>query len=475
MGIPIDLSAGIVRPTGGGTGQPRVGQGGIDLSAGVASVGQETGLGATPTPKDPYWLGPVLEDVGIGAAKGLGQTVNTVSKGLRLLPGGKEVIPEEGIRAAENLETPHGFAQGLGVGIENLLEFVAGDEALKGLSIADKLGLAERLWGKVGETALRQAAVGGTQAALHGGGPGETALGAGAGAVGGGLSELAAAKLAPKLMESGLGINWTQRARGAKPGETALAATRGITPKAVAESAGTEIKVLTSRLEAMTEGSTQLVSLKPALEVLGDAREQALAENNRTLARQINQLRNQLTTDMKTNAALGETVPARRALDLKRGVQAQVGTWTPTKGDPITGVAKKVYGAIDAEIDVAAPGTEEINDLIHSLIPVRDRAMIEDLKASIIQQAVKKLKVPTGALTGAVAGGYVGGREGGVPGAIGGGLLGLAGTSILGSPTTLVALARLTGKSQTAVGIAVREVVSAYQMSNRDEQEAGEK
>jgi hypothetical protein len=405
--------------------------------------------------------------VGIGAAKGLGQTVNTVSKALRVLPGGAAAIPEEGVHAADIMETPHGLAQDIGVGIENLLEFVAGDDALKGLTLADKLGLAERLWGKVGETALRQAAIGGGMAALHGGGPGETAIGAGAGALGGGLSELAAAKLAPKFMESGLGISWAQRARGAKPGEAALTMTRGVTPRAVAESAGTEINVLTSRLEAMTEQAGQPVNMKPALEILDEAREKALSENNRGLVRQVNQLRTQLTTDLKTKVPLGDSVPARRALDLKRGVQNQVGTWTPTKGDPITGVAKRVYGAIDQEIDAAAPGTDEINERIHSLIPVRDRAIIEDLKSSIIQQAVAKLKAPTGALTGAVAGTYAGYREGGGPGAVAGGLLGLAGTSILGSPSTLIALARLTAKSQTAVGIAVREAVNAYQMANR--------
>ena len=89
-------------------------------------------------------LGSAAADAGenflTGVAKGAGQTVNTVSKALHAIPVvGETLAPSAGISAADTLETPHGVAQNFGVGAESIAEAVLGDEALKGLSIGDKL------------------------------------------------------------------------------------------------------------------------------------------------------------------------------------------------------------------------------------------------------------------------------------------------------------------------------------------------
>lgn len=77
---------------------------------------------------------------------------------------------------------PEGVAQDIGEIGENVMEFVAGDEALKGLTAADKLGVAQKIinfaekapkWASkaldIGLAALRQGTVGGAQTIAKGG------------------------------------------------------------------------------------------------------------------------------------------------------------------------------------------------------------------------------------------------------------------------------------------------------------------
>jgi hypothetical protein len=90
--------------------------------------------------------GTMAEDVGAGFVKGAGQTANTVSSVLNKIPVvGKYLAPTEGINAATEMETPTNTAQKVGVGAEGIAEFFLGDEALKGLSIAERLGMASKV------------------------------------------------------------------------------------------------------------------------------------------------------------------------------------------------------------------------------------------------------------------------------------------------------------------------------------------
>ncbi len=134
--------------------------------------------------------------LGIGFLKGVGDTalgaVSATSKLLHHIPGvGEKLAPEAGIqsmdKARESL-TPTTTAQKLGYGGETLTEFLLGDEALKGLPLAEKLkqasGVAKIFEGsprlmkavQLGAEALRQGTVQGAQTlARTGGDAGEAA------------------------------------------------------------------------------------------------------------------------------------------------------------------------------------------------------------------------------------------------------------------------------------------------------------
>jgi hypothetical protein len=96
---------------------------------------------------------------------------------------------------AEGKQAQEGTAGAIGGGLEGIAEFVMGDEALKGLSIAKKLGIAQKVAklaeeyptiGKILGTAVRTGSVGTTQAVAHGATPTEALeTGAIAGATGG--------------------------------------------------------------------------------------------------------------------------------------------------------------------------------------------------------------------------------------------------------------------------------------------------
>ncbi|MFL6314725.1 MAG: hypothetical protein ACJ71W_21680 [Terriglobales bacterium] len=142
----------------------------------------------------------------IGIGKAAGQTAidtdNLVRHGLNKVGGDYQ-----------DIETPdalqlHGEGQHMGAVAENVLEFVLGDEALKSLSLADKLGKAAKI-AKVMEenpyltkmigTGLRQGTVSGAQTALHGGDAGDIAKSALIGGTLGGTFEGASG-----LLEKGL-------------------------------------------------------------------------------------------------------------------------------------------------------------------------------------------------------------------------------------------------------------------------------
>lgn len=159
--------------------------------------------------------GTMAEDVGAGIVKGAGQTVNTVSSVLNKIPVvGKYLAPTEGINAATEIETPTNTAQKIGVGAEGIAEFFLGDEALKGLSIAERLGMASKV-AKLAETnpviariitgglnAARTGTTSAAQSALHApeGERGSAALtGAEYGAAGSAIADAASAGLSKMI------------------------------------------------------------------------------------------------------------------------------------------------------------------------------------------------------------------------------------------------------------------------------------
>src|ERR1700689_3729906 len=82
-------------------------------------------------------LAQYAENVGVGAAKGLESTTEGIGRLIQKIPGiGDKIIPQEGLAAENKQATPQGSDQMVGYAGENLAEFMLGDEALKGLSMA---------------------------------------------------------------------------------------------------------------------------------------------------------------------------------------------------------------------------------------------------------------------------------------------------------------------------------------------------
>lgn len=137
-----------------------------------------------------------------GADKGFADTLSGTSQlagkaadevGLRQSTGGqpKGIFGEAPASAAET--APQGVGEHIGYIGENLMEFISGDEALKGLSLAEKLGLATKV-AKLAEDhpaiakiigmglrATRTGTVSGAQEAAHGGDTGDVLTAAGTG------------------------------------------------------------------------------------------------------------------------------------------------------------------------------------------------------------------------------------------------------------------------------------------------------
>lgn len=124
--------------------------------------------------------------IGKGVLQGLGQTVGTVSGLLNKIPGiGETLAPKQGVDALESMSTPKTTPEKVGVGAEGLLEFMAGDEALKGLTLAKRLGMATKLAEmaeshpflskliQAGLSSLRYGTTSAGQTLLHGGTPTE--------------------------------------------------------------------------------------------------------------------------------------------------------------------------------------------------------------------------------------------------------------------------------------------------------------
>ena len=148
-------------------------------------------------------------DPATGFLKGVGDTVNTLS-GLisRVAPS---LVRPQDVARVKQLETASNPMQEVGKVGENIAEFFTGDEALKGLSIAERLGLANKV-AKLAETnpvvaqiihhglvAMRQGTASSVQQLAHGTTPADAAktgiemagLGTGIGAATEGMSALA--------------------------------------------------------------------------------------------------------------------------------------------------------------------------------------------------------------------------------------------------------------------------------------------
>jgi len=173
----------------------------------------------------------------LGLFSGIGGGVMESTQGVKnlankVLPNSMQIpdIPKEYREERSTSERVGGFAA-------DVMEFIAGDEALKGLSLGDKLGYAQKIakfaeshpsLAKIVTNGIQSAIVGGGQGAVKGAAEGHTGQGAASGAIGGGVGGAVgsaavetAAPIAKALGEKfGIGTTAVEDAvRGARPGK----------------------------------------------------------------------------------------------------------------------------------------------------------------------------------------------------------------------------------------------------------------
>jgi hypothetical protein len=250
-------------------------------------------------------VGPVGQ-VGIGFAKGAGQTFRPVDHLVKKLVGDNS--PDEDLTAS------NGY-QSLGKGIEGATEFMAGDELLKGLGLASEFrGITSptaRAAARYGVDAVRRGVVGGVQDYAHNGDLTHAAESAGMSgimsfgldsALGGasaGLSKVA--ETAPGKYINNM-INTTKGflkgAKGVNVGE--FAQSEGVTATSPVE---LEQKMLANKQQIGQDIQNNLTSPKyanstldvtPHLDKVNEAINAARRQNNLSLANELENARNEV-------------------------------------------------------------------------------------------------------------------------------------------------------------------------------------
>jgi HAMP domain-containing protein len=270
-----------------------------------------------------------------------------------------------------------------------------------------------------------------------------------------------------------LSFTKNERGLGRTPERAALDETSGVTLPTIRAQAQGKLGIYNPQLETMVDASRQPVSLSPARKILDDATDKAVEHNSESTANQINPMRAQLARRFSTGESIPETVTPRDALNLKRGFGDEFTNWKrtqeSTKGANDT--AKSVYHSLDSELDMAVPGSQELNQKISSLIPVSQKAASGDLNAGILQQIANKMRAPTGAMATSIAGALAGSHLHGPEGGIVGGLTGLIAPQLMGSPTAQMLAARGLDYSGKAISNpAVAQTARAGSLFKRKDQ-----
>ena len=393
-----------------------------------------------------------LQGVGAGAL----HSVQGISGLINKIPiVGEKLAPAEGVKAMTPLATPPSSIPGaVGYGGEQLGEMLApgaGEEVAAG-----KLAKAIPIAGKYAEPIARGITSAGFTGLINKIQGGDFTTGALAGA--GGETAAAAGKaLAPRMAETALRVTAPIRGKNPDFGKTVLEETKGIRPATIAQEAGDKAHTLTGEMEQGVHAATASGaggSTSPAQQALSDFQAKT-PRNASELADKLNELGEKLAFRGEPGGAAAAGAkkvpgPARinyspdELLELKRGIGKTIDSWPPEwkqSGD-VQRAKKALYGSLDSELDRIVPGNQQVNDRIHKLIPIQDRAQEVAAHAPISQQIAERVARPTGALIGGIAGEEAGRRQYGTPGAIVGAGLGLAAPSILSSPATEMLAAR---------------------------------
>lgn len=392
-----------------------------------------------------------LTNVGIGALKGLGNTVSGVGDLIQKIPGiGSKLIPSTGQTAFHAMNQPQGTGQQVGHGIEQAGEFLlpTGAEAKAGTLAAEHFPQMAR----IAAPAARIATGGlesGVRNKLQGG---DFSTGAAGGALGGAVGE-GMRSLAPAAAESALGIRKIDRAYGKTPGRAILDETKGFNPETVAASARDRLNLLNPELESAAATSPNRASLQPARDVVQGALNKATVQGEPKALSQLEPMASHLQANRVTGKPLlntastipnvNQTVSPSDLLNIKRGFGNEfVHNWNPETMKGVKSTGAKAYHGLSSEFDKAVPEAAGLNQRISSLIPVAKRGESAALNAPLAQRVLGRVGAHTGALAGAGIGGAAGYKEGGLPGAVIGGASGAILPELIASPGTGMMVAR---------------------------------
>jgi hypothetical protein len=350
----------------------------------------------------PTGVSGVLSGIGggvIGTAAGAEKLLN------KALPSSMQIpeIPPEYYQQRTGAEKAGGFMEGIG-------EFVLGDEALKGLDVAGRLGLAQKVAHiaqsspkvaralELGMNAMRASAVGGGQGATQAAAEGKPiAQGAEGGAIGGALGSVAGEgiiepgikaageqleKFAPKLGNALLGANKVKNFQyGKNPGRVFIDEDIPANPpwqsyEDVAKSlkkAGDVIAVEAHGVLSQSPNANVRISIAPQIDQIFDDALQDVSKRSglgdrKGLIDDLEDLREEMTQnfDAKGNS-VGTKGPMTAAEITKMKTSIGRGTkWDPNKSPEaqqiLNNARKKVYAYLDSEVDKAVPEMKGINE-----------------------------------------------------------------------------------------------------------------
>lgn len=362
-------------------------------------------MSQTPPPpqqQEPSFLdqvGDAVTDYRKGLAKGVLQTTSGLGElihkgGEAVHPGlGEALVPQSGLTAEKAYATPHGTAQNLGTMGESITEFMLGDEALKGLSMADKFAQVAKMM-KLAEKSPR------LMNALH---------------VGASTAK-AAAELSPEEVElvrshpilaKTLGIGLDALRAGTIQGAQTTAKT-GSPTQGLIEGAGTG--AITGGLGAVIGGGAHLLgkgkeaanTVAKMTEIAQHAPSKAAVEDQLSNAvhgafnSELGTLQNNLDDATSTVGMFGEGAPAQSQITAKakqfaeagkKAVHAKYklgldkltemagGNTIPFKESPLHKAAQELSaageqqaGPLDEALKIERPGSSRVNRIIDNLV-----------------------------------------------------------------------------------------------------------
>jgi hypothetical protein len=349
--------------------------------------------------------------------------------------------PPADLQHIRDLATPADTTQAIGKGAEQAGEFLLPTGLEEGAAKfgGELLGHGGEVAGKVLGSAVHSGTVNKVQGGSFGKG---AALGAGGTVVGEGMKAAA-----PLLAESALGVRGTDKMYGRTVGDAIMEDTEGVRPSTIEGSARVKIGELKPELEqaaAEAGDAGARGSLLPARQGVDEAIQKHLTNRATKTAAELEPLQTHLATDSTTDLPLAPDQTPTGLLQLKRGLDSDfIRNWSPLTGSrPVLGQARSAYGDLADEFHAAAPGTQDLDQRISSLIPVANRAEVMSRAPGVIENTLNRFRTPTGALIGAVGGGEAGYHTGGVPGMLAGAGMGALLPSVISSPTTQMIMAR---------------------------------